>query len=159
AWAAGIGNGYAVVVWMGRADSAPRAGITGRAGALPVLFDVHDAIARILPSRASGPPLRAEETTDHTPPLPLARFERQNAPPAILFPPDNAEVWKDGEHNSFTLVAEGRGRLTWYVDGKPLARNIAGDAVWQPREVGFYQIAVVDPAGRTARSRVRVMSP
>src|SRR5262245_58216189 len=28
AWAAGVGNGHAVVVWIGRADSAPRAGVT-----------------------------------------------------------------------------------------------------------------------------------
>jgi penicillin-binding protein 1C len=159
AWAAGVGNGHAVVVWIGRADSAPRPGVTGRDGALPVLFDAFDAIARITPARPSGPPIRDGEASDHTPPLPLARFERQNAPPHILFPPDRAEVWKDAEHTSFTLVAEGHGRLAWYVDGRPLQRNVAGDAVWRPREPGFYDLRVVDPAGRTAKSRVRVMAP
>jgi penicillin-binding protein 1C len=159
AWAAGVGNGHAAVVWIGRADSTPRPGVTGREGALPILFDAFDAIARITPARPSGPPVRDGEATDHTPPLPLARFERQNAPPHILFPPDKAEVWKDEEHTSFTLVAEGHGRLAWYVDGKPLQRNIAGDAVWRPREPGFYDLAVVDHAGRTAKSRVRVMTP
>ncbi|MDP3492669.1 MAG: penicillin-binding protein 1C, partial [Hyphomonadaceae bacterium] len=47
AWAAGTGNGSAVVVWIGRADSSPRPGITGRDAALPTLFDVYDAITRI----------------------------------------------------------------------------------------------------------------
>jgi len=159
AWAAGVGNGHAVVVWMGRADGAPRPGITGRAGALPVLFDAFDAIARITPARPSGLPLREGESSDHTPPAPLVRFERQSAPPHILFPPDGAEVWRDEEHTSFILAAEGHGKLAWYVDGMPLLRNVAGDTVWRPRESGFYDLAVVDTSGRTARSRVRIKTP
>ncbi|RYZ00834.1 MAG: penicillin-binding protein 1C, partial [Alphaproteobacteria bacterium] len=159
AWAAGTGNGHAVVVWIGRADSSPRPGITGRDAALPVLFDVYDAVTRITPRRSSGPPLREEIAGSHTPPSALARFERQNAPPQILFPPDGAEVWKDKEHTSFVLAAEGRGKLAWYVDGKALARNVAGDAVWRPNDTGFYELFVVDEAGRSAKSRVRIMTP
>ncbi len=159
AWAAGTGGGQAVVVWIGRADSSPRPGITGRDGALPVLFDVYDAITRITPRRSSGPPLREEIAGSHTPPSALARFERQNAPPQILFPPDGAEVWKDGEHTSFVLAAEGRGKLAWYVDGKALSRNVAGDAVWRPEDAGFYELFVVDDAGRAAKARVRIMTP
>jgi len=159
AWAAGAGNGHAVVVWIGRADSSPRPGITGRDAALPVLFDVYDAVTRITPRRSSGPPLREEIAGGHTPPSALARFERQNAPPQILFPPDGAEVWKDEEHTSFVLAAEGRGKLAWYVDGKALSRNVAGDAVWRPNDTGFYELFVVDEAGRSAKSRVRIMTP
>jgi penicillin-binding protein 1C len=159
AWAAGVGSGYAVVVWMGRADSAPRPGVTGREGALPVLFDVFDAISRISPARPSGPPLREGDAQDGAPPAPLVRFDRDNAPPHILFPPDGAEVWSDSEHRSFVLAAEGHGRLAWYVDGRPLRRNVAGDTVWRPMDAGFYDLSVVDPAGRTAKSRVRVKTP
>jgi penicillin-binding protein 1C len=158
AWAAGVGNGYAVVVWLGRADGAPRPGVTGREGSLPVLFDVFDAISRISPGRPSGPPLR-EGDMQEAPPAPLVRFERNNAPPHILFPPNNAEVWSDSEHRSFVLAAEGHGRLSWYVDGQPLRRNAAGDTVWRPTEAGFYDLSVVDPAGRAASSRVRVKTP
>ena len=159
AWAAGVGNGHAVVVWIGRADSAPRPGVTGREAALPVLFEVYDMISRIMPKRGSGPTLREEQPGDHMPPSALARFERENAPPHILFPPDGAEVWKDEEHTSFVLSAQGRGRLVWYVDGRPLGRNVAGDAVWRPGQEGFYTLSVVDEAGRAAKSQVRVMSP
>ena len=144
---------------MGRADGAPRPGITGREGALPILFDAFDAIARITPSRPSGPPVREDDPSDHSPPAPLARFERENIPPNILFPPDGAEVWKDDEHTSFVLAAEGHGRLAWYIDGKPLARNVTGDPVWRPNEAGFYELSVVDPNGRTAKSRVRIKTP
>ncbi len=159
AWAAGVGNGHAVVVWMGRADGAPRPGVTGREGALPILFDAFDAIARITPARPSGPPLREGDSPDHTPPAPLARFERQGAPPHILFPPNGAEVWKDEEHASFVLAAEGHGKLAWYVDGRPVPRSMTGDTVWRPTEPGFYDLRVVDPNGRTARSRVRILAP
>ncbi len=159
AWAAGIGNGHAVIVWIGRADSAPRPGVTGRDAALPALFEVYDAIARIMPRRNTGPSLREELPGQHLPPAALARFERANMPPTIMFPPDGAEVWKDQDHTSFVLSAEGHGRLAWYVDGKPLGRNVAGDAVWRPGLAGFYVLSVVDDAGRATKSRVRVMSP
>jgi penicillin-binding protein 1C len=158
AWAAGVGDGHAVVVWIGRADSAPRPGVTGRDAALPVLFETYDMITRIMPKRVSGPSLRDEAPGGHTPPSALARFERENLPPHILFPPDGAEVWKDEEHTSYVLSAQGHGQLAWYVDGRPLGRNVAGDAVWRPGLEGFYTLSVVDTAGRTTKSRVRVMS-
>jgi penicillin-binding protein 1C len=159
AWSAGISDGYAVVVWTGRADGAPRAGVTGREGALPVLFDAFDAIARATPARSSGPSLRAPEDTERTPPAPMAHFDRDNQPPHILFPPNGAEVWSDDEHRDFVLAAEGRGKLTWYADGQPLGRNIAGQPVWRPAAPGFYTLAVVDAEGRTSKARVRIKTP
>lgn len=159
AWAAGTGAGSAVVVWTGRADSAPRPGVTGRDAALPVLFDVFDAITRITPKRSFGPPLREDRSGDRLPPPALARFERENAPPQIMFPPDGAEVWKDREHTSFVLSAQGHGKLTWYVEGKPLSTNIAGDTIWRPQDAGFYELYVVDSNGRTARSHIRIRTP
>ncbi len=159
AWAAGVAGGYAVVVWMGRADGAPRPGTTGRDAALPVLFDAFDAIARITPARGSGPQLRETWEERIPPPPPLARFERASEPPQILFPPDKAEVWADEGHASFVLAAQGVGPLQWYVDGLPVRRNGAGEAVWRPVEPGFYKVSVVDPEGRTTTSSVRILTP
>ena len=112
-----------------------------------------------MPKRNSGPGLLEDDSSQHVPPSALARFEHENVPPQILFPPDGAEVWKDGEHTSFVLAAEGHGHLAWYVDGKPLGRNVAGDTVWRPGVTGFYTVSVVDEGGLTAKSRVRIMSP
>ncbi|MEO1553597.1 MAG: penicillin-binding protein 1C, partial [Pseudomonadota bacterium] len=42
AWAAGVAGEYAVIVWIGRADGAPRPGETGRKAALPLLFETVD---------------------------------------------------------------------------------------------------------------------
>jgi penicillin-binding protein 1C len=158
AWAAGIGNGFAIVVWIGRADGAPRPGVTGRDAALPVLFEAFDAITRSLPASATAPGLRdAAEPEDA--PRPLARLERDSAPPQILFPPHDSEVWFEDRGRGFVLAAEGRGRLSWYVDGAPIPRNVAGDPVWKPGVAGFYEVTVVDDAGRSSRSRVRVLDP
>ena len=44
--AAGHGGGYTVVVWVGRADGAPRPGATGRKTAAPLLFEVFDMLDR-----------------------------------------------------------------------------------------------------------------
>lgn len=159
AWAAGVGGGHAVIVWMGRPDGAPRPGVTGREAALPVLFDAFDAIGRSTPARDSGPGRRDTEPVDRTPPQPLARFEREDLPPHILFPPHKSEVWADEEHGSFVLAAEGHGRLAWYVDGEPLARNPSGDPVWRPSQPGFYDLTVVDAQGRTAKAQVRIRTP
>lgn len=158
AWAAGVGDGLAIVIWTGRADSAPRAATTGRQDALPILFEVFDLAARILPQNATGPILRHEPPDRHAP-RPLAKFESEGTPPQILFPPSDSELWVDERHTSFVMAAEGRGKLDWYVEGRPLARNAAGEPVWHPETPGFYRIAVVDPAGRTTRSRVRVRTP
>jgi penicillin-binding protein 1C len=155
AWAAGIAAGYAVVVWTGRADGAPRPGITGRSGALPVLFDALDAIVRTIPARDNGVTSRSVGV-ETAPPAPLRLFEPNSTPPHILFPPDGAEVWTDDEHRDFVLAAEGRGALAWYVEGQPIGRNAAGDVVWRPQTPGFYVLSVVDAEGRTSKTRVRI---
>jgi penicillin-binding protein 1C len=157
AWAAGVGGGYVVVVWQGRADGAPRPGVTGREGALPVLFEVFDEIERVLPGQTRG--LNQTEQDEAPPPEPMTRFEHDNEPPHILFPPADSEVWADDQHATFVLAAEGRGRLTWYADGQPVPRNPAGEPIWRPGAPGFYEIAVVDDAGRTTKTRVRIRTP
>ena len=156
AWAAGISGGYAVVVWSGRPDGVPRPGVTGRAAALPVLFEAFDAITRVTPASGFSFTVRLPNDSSDGPPPPLARFGRESASPRALFPPDGAELWSDQEHRDFVLVAEGRGRLTWYVAGRPVDRNLAGESVWRPLGPGFYTLSVVDSEGRTTTTKVRV---
>ena len=156
AWSAGVSGGYAIVVWIGRPDGAPRPGVTGREAALPVLFDAFDIVARLDPGfhQARTGPREAP-----TAPAPLARFQPGARPPQILFPPDGAEVWMDGEERGFVLSARGDGALSWYVDGAPVARDAGGAPVWLPEGPGFYAVSVADPDGRETRVRVRVRTP
>src|SRR6185503_19707772 len=105
AWSVGFDGRHVVAVWVGRADGAAVAGLTGRTAAAPLLFD---AFARLSLKRTPMPPppagvLRA--STSELPP-PLKRFREGAAPggadaasdrtaepaPRIAFPPDRAEI-------------------------------------------------------------------
>ncbi|WP_439633043.1 penicillin-binding protein 1C [Glycocaulis sp.] len=156
AWAAGVSGNYAVVVWVGRADGAPRPGESGRQAALPALFDIFDVIARRDPSGVAS---RTDSLVARNATGPLARFDRGVSGPDIVFPPDGAEVWADEPGRGFALSARGSGPLRWYQRGVPVALDAGGQSLWQPQGPGFYELTVVDEAGRSARTRVRVRMP
>ena len=153
AWAAGIVGGYTLVVWTGRADGAPREGVTGRAAALPVLFRLADGVSQLAPRGYMGVDRQAEppEETPQT----LADF-RADAAPHILFPPDGAEVWSDRAGRGFILAAQAPGPVRWFADGETVSENALGEPVWIPPGPGFYAVSAVDEAGRTSEVRVRV---
>ena len=150
--AAGVAGGYVVVVWTGRPDGGARPGLTGREAALPLLFDVVDvlhpaaeAAHAIAPKGAPGG-LQALAGADADP------------GPHIVFPPDGARVEADGlgpGARGLALAARGQG-LRWYVEGRPLATDTLGQAVWKPAAPGFYRLEVTDSEGRTAKARVRI---
>ncbi|MDX2234475.1 MAG: penicillin-binding protein 1C [Hyphomonadaceae bacterium] len=157
AWAFGVGAGYAVGVWVGRPDGAPRPGATGRAESLPLLYAVFD---RLAPAGAPGMIAdRAEER--------LAPGQRRLDPddvatgPAILFPPDNAEVLVTdygAASRGVALAARGGAApLVWYAEGARVAEeDTSGRPIWRPTTPGFHEVLVVDAEGRRARARVRV---
>jgi len=52
----------------------------------------------------------------------------------------------------------GRRPLRWLVDGKPLPPELPRRPVyWQPDGIGFAQLTVIDAAGHSARSTVRLL--
>ncbi len=155
AWAAGVSNGLAIVVWVGRADGAPRAGATGREVALPVLFDVFDTAIIALRRNEYGVH-KGEEPWTGAAPFTLSRFEHEERPPEILFPPNESELWQDREGRGFALSARGEGDLVWYVQGEKLEDAKHGDPVWVPQNEGFYELKVVDSRGVSSRSSVRI---
>ena len=152
AWSAGVAGRYTVVVWVGRADGVPRDGITGREGALPLLFRVFDLIESLEPTQAL-PQRDGTEMPDS--PVTMAQFQLDPAP-QILFPPDGSEVWAERRGRGFVLAAQGQSAVNWYADGQLVGRNAVGDAVWYPDGPGFYLVEVVDQDGRRSRARVRI---
>lgn len=157
AWAFGVGAGYAVGVWVGRPDGAPRVGATGRAEALPLLYAVFD---RLTPGAA--PLMIAEDARARAAPG-QRRLDpdRAQTGPAILFPPDNAEVLVTeygADSRGVALAARGGAApLVWYAEGVRVAEEASsGRPVWRPSTPGFHEVLVVDAEGRRARSRVRV---
>ncbi len=160
AWAAGVAGDLAIVVWVGRADGAPRPGETGRAAALPILFEVVDRAAHHLGATSGASDRLASRKTDGARDA-LERFSAADAPPEILFPPAGAELWAGNingrEPRAFVLSGRGDGRLRWYVDGEPCPVDDSGAPVWSPGTAGFYRVTVVDEAGRETSVRIRVI--
>jgi penicillin-binding protein 1C len=161
AWAAAVSGDKAIIVWVGRADGAPRPGHVGRSDALPVLFEIADRTHQNLSTH--------EESADRfwteqvrKPQASLVSFAKDDVPPEILFPPRGAELYAgtvDGKAaRGFVLAGRGAGDLEWYIDGAPCPVDDAGLPVWLPEQAGFYTVSAVDPYGRTSRVRVRVIS-
>lgn len=146
--AAGVGDGWTVLVWTGRPDGGVRPGMTGREAALPLLFQVFDVL------EANAP--QAQALQPQSAPPALTQLDSR-AGPQLLFPPDGASVLVDGYgpgSRGLALAARGD-RLRWYVDGQPLA-EAEGQVVWRPAYPGFYRVAAVDGHGRQAIARVRI---
>jgi penicillin-binding protein 1C len=160
AWAAAVSGDHVLVVWIGRADGAPRTGATGRDIALPVLFEMADRVSHHLRDDGEA---RARLTTE---PRRKSRGAQrnlsENRPPEILFPPEGAELWAGPVNGQpgrpFVLAGRGTGELSWFVDGTPTALDDAGSPIWQPRQPGFYQVTAVDADGRASSVRVRVLT-
>jgi penicillin-binding protein 1C len=151
ALSAGVVDGYAVVVWTGRPDGGARGGVTGRDSALPLLFQVADALQTA--------PAAPRPIAPRVAPPALQRLEPEGQGPRLIFPPDGSTVQVEGfgaGARGLALAAGGRG-LAWYVDGAPLAAEpVSGRVIWRPGGPGFYAVTVVDAEGRRAQARVRV---
>src|SRR5690606_14533434 len=124
----GVANGYAIGVWVGRPDGAPRPGATGRSEALPVLFEAFDLL---------GAPSEPARQRDHEPLAPaLTRLESQEREGlSILFPPNGAEVLVldyGAAGRGLSLSARGgRAPLTWYAAGARVeSEATSGRAIW-----------------------------
>ncbi len=146
--AAGVGDGWTVVVWTGRPDGGVRPGMTGREAALPLLFQVFDVL------EANAP--QAQTLNPQVAPPALIQIDSRNGP-QLLFPPNGASLMVDGygaKSRGLAMAARGD-HLRWYVDGVPLS-EANGQVVWKPDYPGFYKIEAVDSRGREATSHVRI---
>lgn len=155
AWSAGHAAGLTIVVWVGRADGAPRPGETGRKAAAPLLFALFDALSDGKAERPADPDEEVASTS-------LVRMSAPRAalPPTILFPAPGSEIYAGsfgGDGGVIFAASGGGGAYRWYVDGREIAaEELSGRAIWRPNEIGFYDIAVVDANGRSAAAKVRV---
>ena len=156
AWSLGVSNGYAIGIWVGRPDGAPRPGATGRDAALPILFEAFDLLG------VSRDDAHAPERQNAPPPLALTHLEPSGGNElSILFPPDATQVLVlDYGPNSRGLSLSARGGrapLTWYAEGERVTTEAtSGRAIWRPSAPGFYDVSVVDADGQSAHVRVRI---
>jgi penicillin-binding protein 1C len=165
AWAVGYDSRVTIAVWAGRPDGTPMPGSSGRVTAAPVLFKIADLIGPAPAERASEPPPGVVRVARRDLPPALRRLDptpleagnaRAPGGPAILYPPDGAVVAWDGA--ALPLEATGgRGPLRWLVDGRPLPQAAPRRTLyWQPDDLGFVRLTVIDAIGRSARATVRL---
>ena len=160
AWAAGVSGQHAIIVWVGRADGAPRPGKTGHDTALPILFEVADRVAQQLQDEGEATMRLTSEKQLRS--NGAMKSLAKAGPPQILFPPAEAELWAGPVNGrsarGFVLAGRGEGQLSWYIDGQPCETDDAGAPVWTPERPGFYTVTAVDSEGRSSRVRVRVLT-
>ena len=166
AWTIGYDGRHVVGVWMGRPDGAPVAGLIGQEAAVPVMRDVFARLGPVTRLAAPPPGIIASAGGGLPPPLwrvgRAAELVHDGLKPEIVFPPNDAKVELQlagggGDAALYLKVRNGRPPFTWYVDGRPVARDdLERQARWRPEEAGFVDISVVDAAGQAARTKVFV---
>lgn len=150
-WAAGISGDYVIVVWVGRPDGGPRPGVTGRAAAAPLLFEIADRLPK---NRSTYQAVQSHKTAER---LKAA----QDIAPVILFPMDKTEIAIShigDPAESIDLLVQASGSWTRvYVDSRLIEKTRHGYQFVPPSE-GFYNLKVVDASGHETGSRFRVLS-
>ncbi|GHA82535.1 penicillin-binding protein 1C [Algimonas arctica] len=144
-WAAGLAGEYAVIVWTGRPDGAPRPGATGRGSAAPLLFDIAAPFADVV----------RDGTTIDAPTALKSVAAQTDDGPIILFPSSGTEVLQSGRGLSISVDSELPVQL--FVSGAPVPRQ-GGLSVWTPDAPGFYRVSAIDTKGRSTNADIRVVT-
>jgi len=148
------------MVWTGRPDGGARADQTGREAAAPLLFDVFDQI--------KAPSQVPNALTPNRAPQALRTLGSQSTKASILFPPKGTTVYVESSGidarghlklaRPLKLSAHGQRPVHWYVDGQPVLEDGGGEFSWSPKVEGSYDLTLVDAAGHTDKSKVRIMA-
>jgi len=167
AWAVGFDGRHVIAIWSGRADGTPVPGQTGTSVAVPILFEMFQALGPALtPLPAAAPEVLAVLKRDLPAPLRFARLAERRGNSAvtdrlrIAYPPDGAELelgisplGRDAAAAQPLVVKfkGGVGPFSFLVNGKPLGRRqLDRQLVWQPDTVGFADVTVLDSSGNSA---------
>ena len=150
-WAAGISGDYVVVVWVGRPDGGPRPGVTGRSAAAPLLFKIADGLPA---QRLKYDVVKRSQSAERL-------KSAEEIAPVILFPMQDTEVvisaFGEPSEAIDLLVQVDGDDARIYVDAQPIVTTRNGYRFTAPSP-GFYQMKVVDAAGRETKSAFRVLS-
>ena len=161
-WAIGYDPEVTIGVWAGRPDGTPMPGHSGRLTAAPILFKIADLLGPSRSRDATPPPpgVLLVGRNDLPPRLrrlePGAQATAEPVGPRISYPPDGALIEWRGEAVPLEAIG-GKPPLRWLIDGRPLMPDPRRRGIyWQPDGIGFTQLLVIDAAGRSAHSTVRL---
>jgi penicillin-binding protein 1C len=161
-WAVGYDADVSIGVWAGRPDGTPMPGHSGRLTAAPVLFKIANLLGPAQSRNTARSPSGALLVSRNDLPPRLRHLDsgaQATLPaegPKIIYPPDGAVIEWRGEEVPLEAIG-GRQPLRWLVDGRPLTPGPPRSGVrWQPEDIGFVQLLVIDAAGRSGHSTVRL---
>jgi penicillin-binding protein 1C len=169
AWAVGYDGGTTIAVWVGRPDGSAVPGLVGRTAAAPILFEAFQRLGHRRKTLPSAPPGVVLARNDELPAV-LQRFRPHSLPEvatsdsgrvplSIAFPPDGARVDLSGTGGSVLAlkINGGVAPFTWFVDGLPILKEeFRRDSFWDKPNLGFARISIVDAAGKTATTHIRI---
>lgn len=162
AWALGFTKDFTVGVWVGRPDGTPHSDQVGRTVAAPILFKVFDILPKRDKNFKEQEPegilsLKAQEL-----PKTLMHFKRKDIENVnvsknlkILFPKEGSMIHLEKEEQGFRpiriFVSGSKPPFYCFENGHPLSEKFSThEILWQPKELGFTEITVVDSLGASA---------
>ena len=163
AWAMGYDRDFTIGVWVGRPDGSPSPGHIGRNTAAPLVFRIADLLPATQGDTMNQPPPEALREASHALPMALRHLDagvgpRREAGPHITFPKSGTEVeWHSGEMEA--EAAGGTAPFSWLIDGSPIGMEQRQKPIaWTPAGSGFTRITVVDGAGHSDESIIRLVN-
>ncbi|MGI9399696.1 MAG: penicillin-binding protein 1C [Rhizobiaceae bacterium] len=172
AWAVGYNGKHVIGVWVGRPDNGSIPGITGLATAAPLLFTAFQQSGLRSVSMPEAPAGTVRMARDELP-ASLKYFtgrgksvrlvqDRANAPLAIAFPPDGAELdvphFSKGQFQSVVVKLQG-GKPPFRImaNGTPETKvNRRRNLEWQPDGMGVQRLTIIDADGETQSIEVTI---
>ncbi len=165
AWAVGFDGKHVVAIWSGRADGTPVPGKTGATVAVPILFEVFQALGPVRVPLPQGPEEALDLLSQEIPaPLRYARLPRRQGNMAtsegltIAYPPNGAELdlgivsGQQGQGQPLVVKFKGgKGPFSFLVNGSPLkGQHQERQLIWHPETSGFIDVTILDSRGRSA---------
>jgi len=160
AWSIGFDGSHVIGIWVGQPDGAPVPGLTGIAGAAPILFESFDRLGSpAVPLRAAPAGVLFASSSEL--PTPLLRFRHpddnvvaRNVAPEIAFPSDGVDVdlglGSGADQSLIVKVRNGVPPFTFFANGAPFGRTaFARQNSWKPDGPGYVTLSVVDSTGRS----------
>jgi len=162
AWAVGYDSRYVIGVWVGNLDQSPTDGITGSTGPALVLRGLFAYLnrdqntARLamstdldLRNNCDFTEGTCAQIFDYRTKSASVAFEKTYKGPAILSPTSNLRLAYDprlpASAQMFRFQLGGIGaadKVTWIVNGEPVAEEVGPDLMWQVRQ-GTYAVQAI----------------
>jgi len=148
-WAIGFDRAHAVAVWIGRPDGSARPGRAAADVALPVFARIFGLLPAS-PRSSDASSIAASEVPESLGEAPASD------PLQILSPPPEATF--SGLVPIPLRAAGGERPLTFVVNGTPIPSILAlREVQFLPPSPGFYQVTVLDAAGHSAETSLRIV--